>query len=288
MYTGGGGFAEGNYALEFDVLMYQPVSQAGMNMGPEKLAVRVTCHALPFSDGEQPRLQYYSLGSKAHLSFAPNPETGKGLVAVPGGPATSLNDSTNWAVFLKSLHDAGMPEGTFSNDISVLDGIHVHMQNQPEPESRKSMRNSKTGEAAEEIKNSGFIAVVSEILPGGAPWEDGGGLPGSEPVKTAPAKAAPKAAAKAAPKAAVVTAPAGDEDDIETAALAGVSAMLEANPKGMKKLPLRGGVFKHLNAQYGNDITQAVIATYFTTDEKLNELLGPVGFVVKGTDVVPA
>jgi hypothetical protein len=304
MYVAGGGLPEGDYIIkDASVLMYQaPANQTTGKQAPARLGVMLTL--IPFHDTDKGReydeekTQFYSLGTKAHESFAPNPETGKGVVAVPGGPATTFNNSTNWAIFLKSLRDSGMPEGTFTNDSSVLEGIHAHFANIPEPTERAGFQ-AKTGEAAEERK-AGTIAVVTEIKDDGKPWEGSGGIPDAE--APAPAKASPKAnpkgkvapvAAKPAtpsPKVATVTtaSPTEADEDVLAAASSAVAAVLEKNPKGCAKLILRTGTFKAVNEAAGAEVAQVVINTYFSDDASLNGLLGEMGFALKGTQVVPA
>src|SRR5271155_1825816 len=171
-YSSGGGIPEGDYVwTDLTVEMFQPTKLSGATVGPAKLAVKVTMVPLP--NGE-PREQHYSLGTNAHQSWQPNPETGKSIVAVPGGPGTPPNASTNWAILVKSLFDSGLPNGILNDDLSVLEGIHVHMANVPEPEERKGFR-AKTGEAAE-IQTPATIAVVTEIKDDGKPWEGTGGI----------------------------------------------------------------------------------------------------------------
>lgn len=300
MYVAGGAIPEGDYILmDFTVQMYQapPNQTTGKSSGPARLGVMVTMLPLggPYEDKDQ-KQQFYSLGTKAHESFAPNPETGKSLVAVPGGPAHTFIDSTNWAIFLKSLRDSGLPEGIFTNDVSTLDGIWVHIASVPEPASRAGMT-SNTGEAAGERK-IGTISVVTEIKDDGKPWENGGGVP-----EAAPATPAPKAGVKAAiarpaiagkpmirtapTPAAAPAAPEGDEATL-TAAQAGASAVLESRPTGCTKLMLRTGTFKAVKDANDADVANAVIEAYFGSDAALNGLLGDLGYKVVGSEVKPA
>lgn len=290
MYVAGGGLPEGDYIWkDCTVLNYQaPANQTTGKQSPARLGVMITL--VPLGGGDE-KTQFYSMGSKAHESFQPNPETGKGVVAVPGGPAHNFNSSTNWAILLKSLRDSGLPEGIFVNDISVLEGMHVHMANIPEPAERAGFQ-SKTGEAAEERK-AGTIAVVTEIKDDGKPWEGTGGVPEETKAAAKPnGKVAPKAAApvaKVAPKAAPAAAPEPEVDtDVETAAISAISTVLEKFPKGCKKLVLRTSTFKAVNESEGAEMAQAVTNTYFVDDATLNGILGQLGFAVKGLDVIAA
>lgn len=285
MYAGGAAVPEGDYALEFGIQMFAGFKQTN---APMRLGVMITCHPL---DGGEAKQTFLSMGTGMDKSFAPDADTGKSLVAVPGGPATTFNNSTNWALFLKSLYDCGLPQGIFSNDISVLDGIHVHTQNIPEPESRKSFgTKAATGEAAldkTEERRSGLTLVVSEIKEDGKPWEGSGGIPGSVPAAVAPKAAVKPALAK--PRAVVAPVVAEvNEDDVRTAALNGISAVLEKNPNGCVKLQLRTGSFKAISETAGAEMASAVIDTFFSSDDALNGVLGDIGYVVKGQQIVVA
>lgn len=284
-YSGGFSLPEGDYALEFNIQMFAGDKKDGSSSGPARLGVMLTAHPL---DGGEAKNQFYSMGTNADKSYAPDPETGKGIIAIPGGQGSGLNNQTNWFILLKSLHDSGMPPGTLTDDFSVLDGVHVHMQLIPEPEERKGFQ-AKTGEATAEVRTPRKIAVVSEIKEGGAPWEGGGGIPQADtPVPAAPAKKAvaskpaTKMAAKPAPAAA---APAGaDESDLETVTINAVASVLEKNPNGVGKLMLRTGTFKAI-ADAG--VAQQALDTYFSSDDNLNSILGLLAYVVKGQQIVP-
>lgn len=304
-YTQGGGFPEGDYCLYFETQLFQAQTAQGVSRGPARLGVMVTAHSLTEAE-EKPRTQFYSMGKNADKSYAPNAETGKGLIPVPGGPSSGPNNSTNWAIFLKSLYDAGLPQGVFTNDFTAIDGIHVHMQNTPEPEDRKAMR-SATSEAQEEFKGSGMIAIVTEIKETGMPWEGTGGLEAPAPAAAAPVRRAPAAPAQAVGRVAVAApkavakplarkAPAPppppveevvEDGGVEGVAQQAVSALLEANPKGMSRLALKTGAFKaiSLDENYGPDMATAVVDTYFVSDDALDSLIAPMGFSVQGTMV---
>lgn len=285
MYVAGGGMPDGDYiARDFSVLMYQAKNSAGANQGPPRLGVMITY--LPLSDPkpDNERTQFYSMGSKADQSFAPNPETGKGVVAIPGAAGTTFNHSTNWALYLKSLYDSGLEPGVFSNDLSVLDGVHVHVQNVPEPEERKGFAQSATGEAAgmPQDNKPRTIAIVTEIKEGGKPWEGGGGIP----TGTAPAAAKP--AAKPTAKPAPATEPAGetgDKEDIHTAAIDGISDVLTKKPNGLPRLGLRTDTFNVIKKKVSEEMAGMVIQTYFEDTDALSILLGEVGYAVVGSNI---
>lgn len=293
-YGGSFNLQEGDYALSFEVRLHAYTKQDGTK-GQENLGVLVT--AYPMKDGEfvstEPQEQFYSMGRKAKDSFMPN-ETGKGLVPIPGAPSMTLSGLTNWDTLRKSLRDSGLPKGIFTNDLSVLDGIWVHTQNVPEPAERKSLAatRSNTGEQAmeSEQQNRGpqLISIVSEIKEDGKPWEGGGGLPEEKAASKPNGKIAPKAAAKpAATKKAAPVQEEADVDDVTTAALSGISAILDGK-NGTTTLMLRTGTFKAVKEAYGDEMAQAVVDTFFGDTDALNGLLGQAGYVAVGPRVQPA
>lgn len=284
-YAGQSSLPKGRYALFFEVGM-EP-ARDGRQTTP-RLGITITAHHLEAPYDKTPH--FVSLGSKAHLSFAPDPKTGKSLIPIPGGPASTLQRNTNWHLFLKSLYDAGLPFGVFTDDFSTLDGVWVQTDNIPEPEERKAYATTAaTGEAgAEERKGSGLVPVVSEILEGGMPWEGGGGMPGGSGVGS-PAKtksnATPKAPSK---KAEAPTAPAPDEDndDLDAVTDAVVKVLGESTTPSMSKLQLRTSVFKILQKSAGAEGAQKGMEV-FGSDDKLSGILGPLGYAVKGSKVEP-
>lgn len=290
MYVAGGGLPEGNYALEFNVEMYQAQDAKGTVKGPARLGVMVTAHPLDDLSAEV-RKQFYSMGSSADKSFAPNPETGKGVIAVPGGPATTLPNSTNWFYLLKSLFDCGLPQGIFANDFSVIDGIHVHMTPVPEPEERKGFVNNKVGEVDQPERKNGTISVATEIKENGKPWEQTGGIPAREAKPGAKPNGktttvATKVPAKAGLKPAAAASAEVTEEDVMSAAIQGATDVLEANPEGCTKIAIRTGTFKAVTAKEGADMAQLVQETFFSSDEALNSVLNQLGYAVQGGKVV--
>jgi hypothetical protein len=288
-YSTGGGLPEGDYIWkDCTIKMHEYTKADGTpaSKGGAKLGVMIT--VVPMNDLGAQFEQFYGLGSKAHESWQPNPETGKGIVPIPGGPGIAPNNMTKWAMLYKSLIDSGLPNGILQDDFSVLEGMHCHMANIPEPKEWAGYQ-SKTGEAAEERK-SGTIAVVTEIKDDGKPWEGTGGMPEAAPAKPAPAAKTVKLAAKpiqAKPAPAPAPAPAGD-DALQQVAENGISTvLLEKNPHGCKKVALRTGTFKAVSTAPGGDATLAnkVLSAYFGSDEALNSILNPLGYEVDGLDV---
>jgi hypothetical protein len=280
MYVGGFTLPEGDYCIFFNVIMFDGT---GAKKVPPRLGVMATCHSLT-DPAAEPRDQFYSMGTNADKSWLPN-ATGKGLAAVPGAPSTTLPMNTNWNLFLKHLYDCdpGMGDVLF-NDLTVLDGIHLHMMQVPEPEERKSYGTTQTGEGALD-KVASKIAVPTEIKENGKPWEGGGGLP--TPVAGKPKPSAKAAPAKGNGATGAPTPAAATDDDIKNAAIAGVTNMLEKQPSGVPRMLLQTQVLNDVTKTMGKDMSDAVGAAYFKSVPALDALLAEVGYAVQGAMVKP-
>ena len=292
MYSGGVFIPNGDYILFHNVLMHQATDKAGAPKGPARLGVMIDFFPKETPTEDHKLQQFYSLGSKADQSFAPNPETGKGIVPIPGAVGTGLNDKTNWALLLKSYYDSGLPEGVFTNDLSMLDGVHVHIENVDEPTDRAGFQ-SATAEVAQEQRKPGKIAVVTQILEGGAPWEGGGGL---ETVTVTPAKTTAKPPVKSAPVAKGPVAPvvkqaedAGDEEAVKEAATEAIFKIIEKSPNGKPRLALRTETFAAVKKAVDEETAGKVISTFFEAgcEAALNNILGEMGYSIQGPQVKP-
>jgi hypothetical protein len=298
MYVAGGGLPEGDYALIFGVQMYQATNKAGIAQGAARLGIMLTAYSLT-EPGAEPKTKFLSMGSSADKSFAPDPasadENGvcKRLIVVPGAQGQTLPDSTNWNLFRKSLYDCGLPDGVFVDDVSVLDGIHVHVTNVPEPEERKGFGNkAATGEVQqEERRQNQTIPVVTEIKDDGKPWEGTGGIPEATAAPVAPAKVGPKGVVKTAARTVVVAAPAAvaDDADLEAVATSAATAILvdPKNANGMAYLPFRIAMLKEIE-KTSTELSQQAQNTYFANDAALSQFLGLLGYAKVGSKVQPA
>lgn len=290
--TSGYTIPDGAYTCFFNVVMHAGFGTNTRNLPPR---LGLMMDAFPLDRPVEKAYQaFFGFGKDAEKSFAPNPVTGKGLVRVPGGPGTMPYASTNYGYFLKSLYDCGLPEGVLSNDFTVIDGSHLHLTSQPEPEERKGFVNN-TAEVQEPRKDS-KITVVTEILDGGKPWEGTGGMPVFDnSPKTAP-KVAPKTApaarapAKTGPVAVAAPAPtttdAEVDETVQTAAITAASEVITQFPNGTTKTLLKTRVKTALASD--PDLAAAVDATYLADDNGLTTLLGFLGYSLKGPMVVVA
>lgn len=295
MYAGGFNLPEGDYAFFFEAMNHAFTKGDGTR-GQEKFGIMVT--AYPLAGGE-PVTQFYSMGTKAHLSFTADPDSGgKRIVAIPGAPAATFAQKTNWDALRRSLYDCGLPPGVFTNDLTAIDGTWVHTQNVAEPEDRKGF-GAATGEVAQERAQQGpqMISVVTEIKDDGKPWEETGGMPegAGEPAPAPkpaarpafkPVAAKPAAAAKVAARPAAPVAEAEEVPDVLQMAIEGASAVLEKNAQGTTKLMVKTQAFAFVKKTYGDPAAQAV-TKLLNTDEGYESVVSPLGYAVSGANIVP-
>lgn len=291
MYVGGASVPEGNYALGFTV-QYEQATERYTPKVP-RIGFLLTCHPL---DGGETKTKFLSMGTKAHEVFAPDPDTGKGVVIVPEpkGPAI-ISPMSGWGIFLKSMYDCGLPIGIFTNDVTSLDGVHVHLANVPEPEERKGFAKTAISEVDEEIRKGNSMTLnVTEIIglgEGGTPWEGGGGIPdvaAPKPTKPNGSAGVAKPVVNKGIAKAIAPAPAAiSDEDLQEAAQAGVADVLgqEANANGAFAVAIRTGTFKYVNQNYGEDVAQAV-STFLLQDENLDGIAQLLGYTLKGKRVV--
>ncbi len=316
-YSGSTFIPAGKYCVYHNVVLHQAVDKTTQApKGPPRLGVMIDFYPLANPVEEAKIQQFYSMGSKAHLTYAPNPDTGKGVVLVPGGPQSNLNDKTNWFFYLDSLYQSAMPKGVFTNDLTTIDGVWVTITHVPEPAERAGFR-SNTAEVQQEERKPGLIAVVSQIEEGGAPWEGGGGFPAAPVAAAAPAPravaarpgppsarpngapapatkapAAPRPAAR--PVAAVAPPPPAqvsglDPEDIKAWASTAINESIVKKPNGLPKTILRNETFKYLEKEAGAEVAGAVITSFFEAGGEANlmTVLGELGYTAQGPQVKP-
>lgn len=194
-------------------------------------AVPAILFKLAVKDGEDVD-QYFTVGKSS--DWMPS-EDGTKLVAI--GRATQINMSSNGAMMLKSIVDAGFPEGKISDDITCFQGMEGHVMRVPAPKRGMAPKAPRAdGKVYEET-----ILVFATITK--LPWET---------KKAAPAagKAAPKAAGKAAPapEPKMEGEDAGEGDSLEDRTQGILLEILGENPAGIKKQELPGLIFKKVGA----------------------------------------
>lgn len=298
------GIPEGRYACWFDLMMHHFTKADGTpGKGPEQLKVRVT--AWPIDENgvslsrpeDEPKYGYYGLGSKAHLSFAPDPATGKRLLPLPGGTSTKFTNLSNWGVFRDSLRGCGMPNKFVTSDFTPLDGVWLRFTVVAAPEGRKALRAGKTADVEEQdADRPDTVSVPLEAIDGGRVWDgQAGGLleaapaPAARPAPGRPAPPAAKAAAagRPAPRAAAAPAPVAAEEeteDVATVATNAIASFFEdpKNVKGAAKAALRTFVFRTVSETVSPDMGQQVLNAYFEDVAVLGGILGEFGYVING------
>lgn len=143
------------------------------------------------SDGNE-HFGYYSIGQ----GFVPS-ETGKavddnnGKFLVPVGDKTAPNNSSNFALLLISMVNAGVPEDLFDGDISTIEGLVGHVNRVPAPK-----RNNLPTRPGQKAQNDPTILLFTTLisLPGETKkpvaGKAGAAKPGAKPVAGKPAPAA--------------------------------------------------------------------------------------------------
>lgn len=154
-----------------------------------KAAVAVPAIKLTLAiEGEEDVEQFWSVGK--NTDWMPS-EDGKKLVAI--GKATAIVQSSNGAIFLSSVVNAGFPADKITDDITFLEGLQAHWARVPAPKREGLVKTPR----ADGKEFEATILTIDKIV--AMPWE--------KKVPQAPkAPATTGAPATAAPGAAVVTA----------------------------------------------------------------------------------
>lgn len=146
--------------------------------------------------------QYYSAGDLRF--FTPSND---GKMAVPTGSKTALSSSSNAAQFIVSVVNAGYPVDQLEADVSVFEGMKVHVNRVAQPKRAGIIKNQPQDDSGREKT----ILLVSKIL----------AMPGEEPVKKGAATKAgagtkASAASKPAAKASTPAAAQADDSDLDS------------------------------------------------------------------------
>lgn len=289
-FVRGGGIPAGQYCLMFQTaLKYDMDKATGNAKGDPKLGVTISAYLLSDPTAE-PKTHHYSMGRNAHKSFMPDP-TGVGIVPIAGAPSGQMYRDTAWDFFLNKFIEAGLPEDLVDGStVTPYQGVWVNIFPVAEPASWSTMQAlGSTAEVGGKPREPGTISVVTEILPKGAPWEGGGGLP-----KTAIMAGSAKAVApvkQAVATVAAVAPPAGDDTEAELVAAArdAITKVLETtgNESGLPKTKCRMDAINFLTAEFDGDGVAAIVATVFDDAAKYQQILAELGFKINGLRVVP-
>jgi hypothetical protein len=301
-YSGGFLVPKGNYVItSVQVRIFKGERQQA---GQERLGVMITLVPLADPREESKHEQFYSMGSKMHLGYMPN-ATGTGIVPIPNAAGVSAPGSTNWALFLKTLYDCGMPKGWGTNDSTKLEGIWVYITHVDEPAEREGFT-SNTTEFQAQQRAPRKIAVVGEILQGGMPWAGGGGWPDkpvNHPTQVNGAPGLPinsplppslqtQGLLQSQSNVPAPPPPAGvDMVSYMTIAQHTIGEILENAAKQkvytLQRLAVRNDAFNLMKAKYGEQSAGTVLQQVFDTAGVLDAVLGDIGYVVNGPMIQP-
>lgn len=285
-YVSGGGLPEGDYCLMFKFKLHQPMDRkTNQARGEKRLGVMITAYDLN-NIAAEPKEEFYSMGSKAHLSYCPDPETGMKIMAIPGAPAASFYQDTKWQMFLEELYNSTLPDGVFEDDLTAINGIHVHLHPIPEPASwseiRKGAQVSEAAMAGQQVNSKPqMVAVPTMILDGGKPWEGTGGIPKEAKTAHGANGKAVAAAAASAPK--PEDGAGGDDpsdDELLDLGSQAVTAILATpgNADGMPKAKLKTDCFEWATREYEPDVVTAMMDLLFGNADNLSAVLGELGY----------
>lgn len=161
------------------------------------------CVLLLFKDmegAESP--QYFSAGDLQYFVPSEDPKNAdlNGITVVAVGEKTNLNGSTNTALMLNSLVQAGFPEDQLdAGDLRVLEGLVGHWNRVPQPK----RQNLPKRPGQEDKVPMVLICTSIKTMPGEA-------KPAAKPTTGKPAASAAKPAA-----AATASSPAAASDDLK-------------------------------------------------------------------------
>lgn len=293
MYSEGGGVPEGDYV--WSDIVFANHTGFGEQKYAARLGAVITLQSLT-NPTAKPFKKFYSMGESAQKSFAPDPDTnGRSLVSIPQAKDKTLSAKSSWAILLQSLYQSGLPAEIVDDSVEPIIGIHVHMQDQPTPESWSDRGASTAEKTSDDVKIPKTISVVSLIHEDGKPWEGTGGVTKAA-AATVKAAVKPNGAVKATPKAVVKATPAPEpepeveaaDDDLTSLASDIATTILSSKnaANGCKRMYLKTQVFTKLKASHGEDTAQAVSSSHFETDELINDIIKPLGYEVSGVDII--
>ena len=201
--------------------------------------------------------QYWSAGK--NTDFSPSAD---GMELVPTGSKGSLNDNSNFSIFIQNLCNCQFPKSALTDKLSCLFGTQVHVVRIPAPE-----REGLPGKGGPDQKKS-YILVPNKLIK----------LPGEK--AKAKGGAARKGAAAAGASAAPDTAASASEMDVESEALLAVTDIM-AEGKAMS-LPLIKATVIRKHIKTPTDVRNRIVAMSADT-----AWLASQGFAVEDGVVQP-
>ena len=171
-FSTGGGITEHNYRFsECQLCLHKGFADNASNA--ERLGFMATLTPEgEGSDGIKTEKRFWSMGSKAHLSFIVDPDTGTTLLPKAGAPASKLPPSTNFLAFIMSLYNADPTAvEAFDGDVAVFEDMVAHIAPQPESEERKGYKSQvvSTSDVADSKANNQdsrpkTIPCITEVI----------------------------------------------------------------------------------------------------------------------------
>lgn len=224
--------------------------------GPDSTVDATTlCLTLKDTDDVE-HFQYYSCGNGFVPSETGDDET-RGKELTPVGDKTAPSGSSNMAMVINSLINAGMPEDLLdSGDISAIEGVKGHVNRIPAPKRQGIVRQGKNADREQ------TVLVFTTVT----------GLPGEAPKgKAGAAKAKPTAtgAAKAS-KENVAAATEADEELVMELSGYLFEVLAEVGDAGLKKVALVPKLFKLIP----NGDTKKALLALAAKDEVLGSIDG--------------
>lgn len=197
-------------------------------------------------EGDQ--VQYYSIGKGT--DWQPS-EDGHSVVAV--GKATGITSSSNAAIFIKSMVDAGFPSNKIEDDVRCFEGLKAHMTRIPAPKRGVTPTPREDGKQFDST-----ILTVGSII--SLPWENKGKAtaPKGKPT-TSPSPAGKTAATKT-----TASAPVSSDEDIDTVCTEVLIGVLTEKGEPISKAQIPGLVLpKVKDRKDRNKIVSRVFAEDF-------------------------
>jgi hypothetical protein len=224
-------FAQGGGLLnDADVV----IKEASISMfdygGKRPDAVPAVRFLLGLEDGSEME-QYWSCGAAS--DWMPS-EDGKKLVAI--GKKTQLNSSSNAAILLASIVNAGFPEAKIEasgDDVSVFQDMEGHVMRVPAPKRGGLVKTPNADGTTREDTILTFASITK------LPWEKKGGkasVPKATGAKTAPTPTPEPEENE------------GEDVSVEDRTQQVLLEILAATPAGLKKQELPGAIFKAVGA----------------------------------------
>lgn len=209
--------------------------------------------------------QVYSAGDLKN--FVPAED---GLSAVPIGHLSGLVESTNAMAFIASLVNVGFPEDKVGDDISVFEGMQVHLDEQPQP---KRGGKASGGDNKQIALATKLLAMPGEKTKGAAKGQAGQAK--TQGTVAGPKKSAAPVASQAPPTNGAV------DDALMTETTGHVLAVLTGKGGAVEKKVLANELFKLVQKEKNRN---AIMQLAFK-DQYLSGGMGDVPFSFDGTTI---